>query len=1138
MIRKKVKRIKFKRILARGLVISLCLCFMPIQAEAGWNNSSLDNFDINTGKQMIQDKLEENSNKTEFNISTDQIHITDKEKSSYFYVTFLPEDEVKTTLEMQVEDDSIIQVKDVNIDEVTDRNILEDSPRDAQWYKIEWKSKGQTKIHLTWNNVTKDILVIAKASDDSESIQNQDQQAVEEGLDSLNPVILVTPGWVEKDGAKYYINVDGTKAKGFAFIQDVLYYFDEDTGVLHQKAGWIIKEDEQYFCNESGEVYRNMFIHFADTYYYMGDDGALQKGVIDVEGALYYADENTGIVKRTSGWIHSEDGKDYFAADGGILYQNRFISFGNTYYYMGIDGSVQKGIFKIGIDWYYADPNSGEAKVTEGWITYGKNIYYSQVGGKLYSNQFAQIKDKDYCFAEDASLYKGTFIFNGNKYHANSQSGEIKFEAGWIHDNGESYFANSEGIIYFNQFISFGNTQYYTGEDGSIQKGVFEVKNTLYYADEKTGIIQKSSGWIIYNNKQYYANSQGVLYRDQLITFGDIWYYMGADGSVQTGVVSINNVLYFADLRSGIIQKSAGWITDGEKKYFAKEGGELYHNTMISFGSVQYYMGRDGSVQKGVIKTENGVYYADPVTGVIINREQGWFVDEQGKKYFVGPDGKFYSNQFISFGNTQYYMGEDGSVQTGVVKAINDKLYYAKKYFVGPDGKFYSNQFISFGNTQYYMGEDGSVQTGVVKAINDKLYYADPNQFISFGNTQYYMGEDGSVQTGVVKAINDKLYYADPKTGIIQKQAGWITYKNKEYFSDENGQLYHNRLISFGVTQYYMGQDGSLQKGIIEINGQLYFAGEIDGVIKTSAGWIDYNSKRYFANEKGILYRNQFITFGLNTYYMDSDGSMVKGNKYINGVWYTFNEKTGLLERKTGWFTSGSNKYYQKADGTLAKGYTDIDGVRYYFDSTGALASKMGIDVSQWQGNINWSEVKKAGVEFAMIRVGYRGSAAAGKLMADPYYKQNIEGALAAGIKVGVYFFSQAITVQEAKEEAQFTYNLIKDYNITYPVAFDSEYYNSDRDGRADYLSATQRTLMANTFCIEMQRLGYKPMVYASTSFFQTDLQLSMLTKWQLWVAQYNTVITHKGSYQCWQYTSTGKVNGINGNVDMNVWIN
>lgn len=180
----------------------------------------------------------------------------------------------------------------------------------------------------------------------------------------------------------------------------------------------------------------------------------------------------------------------------------------------------------------------------------------------------------------------------------------------------------------------------------------------------------------------------------------------------------------------------------------------------------------------------------------------------------------------------------------------------------------------------------------------------------------------------------------------------------------------------------------------------------------------------------------------------------------------------------------------------------------------------MGIDVLQWQDNINWSEVKKAGVEFAMIRVRYRGSAVAGKLMADPYYKQNIEGALAAGIKVGVYFFSQAITVQEAKEEVQFTYNLIKDYNITYPVAFDSEYYNSDRDGRADYLSATQRTLMANTFCIEMQRLGYKPMVYASTSFFQTDLQLSMLTNWQLWVAQYNTVITHKGPYQCWQYTS------------------
>ena len=400
----------------------------------------------------------------------------------------------------------------------------------------------------------------------------------------------------------------------------------------------------------------------------------------------------------------------------------------------------------------------------------------------------------------------------------------------------------------------------------------------------------------------------------------------------------------------------------------------------------------------------------------------------------------------------------------------------------------------------------------------------------------YYMGNDGSVQKGIVKAGN-KVYYTDPDTGILQKKAGWIEQNGKRYFSNEEGVLYSNQLINFGNIMYYMGSDGSVQKGIVKCSGKLYYADAETGIIEMKQGWISYNGKKYYANNYGELYKSQFISFGINVYYMGNDGSMQTGYKQINGFWYYFDEKTGIMKREQGWFSDGVNTYYQKSNGTLATGYTDIGGVRYYFNNSGALSSKMGIDVSQWQGDINWSQVKSAGVEFAFIRVGYRGSAT-GKLAVDSYYKKNIEGALAANIKVGVYFFSQATTVQEAKEEATYTYNLIKNYNISFPVAFDTEFYDSAHSGRADKLDSSTRTLMANIFCSEIANYGYTPMVYSGTYFMNNHLQMSLLSKYQIWVAQYNSTLTYKGSYKCWQYSSTGRVNGINGNVDMNVWIN
>ena len=198
-----------------------------------------------------------------------------------------------------------------------------------------------------------------------------------------------------------------------------------------------------------------------------------------------------------------------------------------------------------------------------------------------------------------------------------------------------------------------------------------------------------------------------------------------------------------------------------------------------------------------------------------------------------------------------------------------------------------------------------------------------------------------------------------------------------------------------------------------------------------------------------------------------------------------------------------------------------------------------GIDVSSYQGKIDWNKVKNSGIEFAMIRVGYRGYES-GALRYDSSYTYNIENALKNDIKCGVYFYSQAINEYEAREEADYVISAIKKYNITYPVVYDSEYSSSSRNGRADYLTKNQRTDICKAFCDRVIQYGYTPMIYASKYWFYDDLDLQKLGNYKKWVAHYvngapDKRTDYKYEYSMWQYTDKGLVNGIDGPVDMDI---
>lgn len=194
--------------------------------------------------------------------------------------------------------------------------------------------------------------------------------------------------------------------------------------------------------------------------------------------------------------------------------------------------------------------------------------------------------------------------------------------------------------------------------------------------------------------------------------------------------------------------------------------------------------------------------------------------------------------------------------------------------------------------------------------------------------------------------------------------------------------------------------------------------------------------------------------------------------------------------------------------------------------------AKLGIDVSKWNEEIDWKAVKDEGIEFAIIRCGYRG-ASSGALVIDPMYEKNIKGAIEAEIPVGVYFYTQAVNEVEAVEEASMVIRLIEDYDVDYPVFLDSE--SAGGKGRADGLDSEERTEIHKAFLETISAAGYETGIYASKNWLNDRVDMTQLSEYRTWLAEYTDVPTYDEYYHMWQYTSKGTVDGIDTHVDLNL---
>lgn len=202
-------------------------------------------------------------------------------------------------------------------------------------------------------------------------------------------------------------------------------------------------------------------------------------------------------------------------------------------------------------------------------------------------------------------------------------------------------------------------------------------------------------------------------------------------------------------------------------------------------------------------------------------------------------------------------------------------------------------------------------------------------------------------------------------------------------------------------------------------------------------------------------------------------------------------------------------------------------------DDRAGIATRKGIDVSKFQGKINWKKVANEGIDYAYIRLGYRGYGS-GKIVVDDTYEYNIENASAAGIDTGVYFFTEAISEREAIEEAEFVLETLDGYEIDLPIVIDVE-ESASSDSRTKDLTKEERTDIVIAFCERIKKAGHDVMIYGNTKSFMIMMDMEKLEDYDKWFAYYKYPLRFPYKMRMWQYTSSGEIDGIEGGVDINI---
>ena len=629
---------------------------------------------------------------------------------------------------------------------------------------------------------------------------------------------------------------------------------------------------------------------------------------------------------------------------------------------------------------------------------------------------------------------------------------------------------------------------------------------------------QKQTGFQIIDGKTYFFSriNDNAMRTGTFSIDGD-YYHFDEDGKMLTGWYEEDDILYYFSEETG--KRVKGFqIIDGKTYFFSRINDNAMRMGTFSIDGDYYHFNEDGTMYIGILEENKNKYYYDTKTG----KRMGGFQTVDGNTYFFSRinDNAMRTGTF-SIDGDYYHFNEDGKMLTGWYEENNNTYYFGK------DGKK-SKGFQSIENDVYFFSRinDNAMRTGTFQIDRDYYHFNEDGKMLTGwyeeNDNTYYFGKDGKRQVGIIE-IDGKKYFFN-NNGI--KSSGFQQYKGSTYFfSRINDNAMRTGFFQIDDYYCYFKPTGEMVMG---------FATTPDGI------------KRFFSRVNGHMRTGWVQIDGFMYYFIPDTGEMVTGERTIDDVNYVFNESGKLRD---GFVTDvyGNVRYYFP-DGSFANDWITIAGTKYFFNSLGVMIAKNAkkmIDISYHNKEVDWWTAKnKGGVDATIIRVAYRGYGT-GVLVNDSNYEQNIKGAIAQGISIGVYVYSQAVTVAEAYEEADRAVSIVNNMGghekITLPIVIDTEYTdvweNGVRAGRADYLSREQRTIVVKAFLERVQRAGYEPMIYASKNFLEKNLDMSQIGNYKIWVAQYYHYCTYTGigNKVMWQYSSTEQVAGINGNVDVSV---
>ena len=498
------------------------------------------------------------------------------------------------------------------------------------------------------------------------------------------------------------------------------------------------------------------------------------------------------------------------------------------------------------------------------------------------------------------------------------------------------------------------------------------------------------------------------------------------------------------------------------------------------------------------------------------------------------------------------------TIENGIYKIstkINEKLV------LDVDGGYTKN----YANIQLYTDVNVNQQKFVVTYMGDGFYkitalHSEKSLDVAGGgknpgtNLQQYENNNTDSQKWIIKEADDGYYY------IISKCNGlYIDVSGGNGYCGTNIQMYTgNNTISqkfkFDEIVSLKGEH-TIENGIYKISTKINEKLVLDvdgGYTKNYANIqlytdVNVNQQKFVVTYMGdgfykitALHSEKSLDVaggGKNpgTNLQQYENNNTDSQKWIikeadDGYYYIISKCNGLyIDVSGGNGYCGTNIQMYEGNGTLAQ--------KFKLEKTEANYTYNGIDVSEFNGDINWNLVQQT-QDFAIIRVGFRGYLRP-RIVMDSKFLQNIQEAQSAGIPCGVYFFSQAINEAEAIEEANWVVDSISGYSIKYPIVLDSEWSNSNHNGRADYLTKQERTNVARAFLETIRNRGYTAMLYANPDWLYNYIDISQLSSYDLWLAHYTGSVdnpsSYSGTYTMWQYTSTGSVNGVNGNIDKNI---